>query len=182
MSHRKASMSTSAENADPVDGVPRKLQRPQQGTLNDFADWIRKLKQSCSLNYLASTTHERDNQKRPEKSREKYEKYQDDQHQRGDNTGQKNKQRSHQGDAKPKLVLIHRHITEDTQEKCLLECNDRAPHTFDACERFKNASQPERFLMIQKHQRCPFCCGPHKFRNCSRRQATLTWRRQSNQE
>ena len=104
-----------------------KLQRPQKGTLDDFAVWIRKLKQSCSLNYLASTTHERDNQKRPEKSREKYEKYQDDQHQRGDNTGQKNKQRSHQGDAKPKLVLIHRHITEDTQEKCLLECNDRTP-------------------------------------------------------
>ena len=102
MSHRKASMSTSAENAVPVDGVPRKLQRPQQGTLNDFADWIRKLKQSCSLNYLASTTHERDNQKHPENEREKYEKYQDDQHQRGDNMGQKNKQRSHQGDAKPK--------------------------------------------------------------------------------
>lgn len=163
------------------------LNKKDTGTIDDLLVWLFQLKDHCKVlglsnegrrdSHRVSSRHDQEASQRG-RSSDQRRYYESDRRMRSDNrhressvenydrVGSKRRYPDNDESFPPRPRIMTNVVGN---KGCVIaDCNGQ--HEFADCPKFKDASQPERYMLIQKHRRCPICCSSqHKYRNCNMR-------------
>lgn len=158
------------------------LNKNDTGTIDDLLVWLFQLKDHCKVfglsnegrkdSHRVSSRHDQEASHRgsysdPRRYYESDRKVRSDNRHRASSVENYDRRYPDNEESVPSRPRIMINVVGN--KSCVIEdCNGQ--HEFADCPKFKDASQPERYRLIQKHRRCPICCSSqHKYRNCNMR-------------